>query len=60
VDAIYGEHDALYSGGMLDELEKLLPAAPRFGRLVRIPQAGHWVQFEAADAFQAALLQLLD
>jgi pimeloyl-ACP methyl ester carboxylesterase len=59
VDAIYGEHDALYQGGMLDELEKLLPQAPHFGRLLRIPQAGHWVQFEAAAAFDEALLQLL-
>ena len=59
VDAIYGEHDALYSGGMLDRVEELLPNAPRFGRFVRIPQAGHWVQFEAAGAFDAALLQLL-
>jgi 2-hydroxy-6-oxonona-2,4-dienedioate hydrolase len=59
VDAIYGEQDALYSGGLLDELEVLLRGAPRFGRIVRIPQAGHWVQFEAAAAFDAALLQLL-
>ncbi|MEJ8838229.1 alpha/beta fold hydrolase [Ramlibacter sp. AN1133] len=59
LDAIYGEHDALYSGGMLEELERLLRAAPQFGRLVRIPQAGHWVQFEAAAAFDEALLQLL-
>ncbi|MBL0393705.1 alpha/beta hydrolase [Ramlibacter monticola] len=60
VDAIYGEHDALYSGGMLAELERLLAAAPRFGRLVLIPEAGHWVQFEAPAAFHAALHQLLD
>ena len=60
LDAIYGEHDALYSGGMLDAVEKLLPAAPGFGRMLRIPEAGHWVQFEAADAFHAGLLQLLD
>jgi 2-hydroxy-6-oxonona-2,4-dienedioate hydrolase len=59
VDAIYGEHDALYSGGMLDELEVLLRRAPHFGRLARIPQAGHWVQFESPAAFHAALQQLL-
>ena len=59
VDAIYGEHDALYSAGMLDELEVLLRRAPHFGRLVRIPAAGHWVQFEAAASFHAALHQLL-
>lgn len=59
VDAIYGEHDALYSGGMLDQVEVLLRQAPHFGRLLRIPGAGHWVQFEAAAAFHAALLELL-
>jgi 2-hydroxy-6-oxonona-2,4-dienedioate hydrolase len=60
VDAIYGEEDALYSGGMLDALEPLLRSAPQFGRLVRIPGAGHWVQFEAAAAFHEALLQVLE
>jgi 2-hydroxy-6-oxonona-2,4-dienedioate hydrolase len=59
VDAIYGEHDALYSGGMLDALEPLLRRAPQFGRLVRIPAAGHWVQFESPESFDDALLQLL-
>ena len=59
VDAIYGEHDALYSDGLLDQVEVLLRTAPKFGRLLRIPQAGHWVQFEAAAAFHAALLELL-
>jgi 2-hydroxy-6-oxonona-2,4-dienedioate hydrolase len=59
VDAIYGEHDALYSGDMLDQLESLLRGAPQFGRLIRIPEAGHWVQFEAAAAFHEALHQLL-
>ena len=32
---------------------------PAFGELVFIPDAGHWVQYEAADAFNAALLRLL-
>ena len=59
VDAIYGEQDALYGEGLLDELEALLRRAPRFGRMLRIAGAGHWVQFEAAAAFDAALLQLL-
>jgi pimeloyl-ACP methyl ester carboxylesterase len=59
LDAIYGEHDALYSGGLLDQAEELFRGAPRFGRFVRIPDAGHWVQFEAAEAFDRALLQLL-
>jgi pimeloyl-ACP methyl ester carboxylesterase len=59
LDAIYGEHDALYSGGLLDQAQELFRGAPRFGRFVRIPDAGHWVQFEAAEAFDRALLQLL-
>jgi pimeloyl-ACP methyl ester carboxylesterase len=44
---------------MLDALEVLLRRAPHFGRLIRIPAAGHWVQFEAAAPFHAALHQLL-
>lgn len=59
LDAIYGEEDALYQG-KLDALEGLLRAAPAFGSLVRIPGAGHWVQYEAAGAFHAALLGLLE
>jgi 2-hydroxy-6-oxonona-2,4-dienedioate hydrolase len=58
VDAIYGEQDALYRG-RLDELEAVLRTAPAFGRLLLLPGAGHWVQYEAADAFHQALLGLL-
>lgn len=36
-----------------------LPLAPGFGRLVQIPRAGHWVQYEAAEAFNAALSSML-
>jgi 2-hydroxy-6-oxonona-2,4-dienedioate hydrolase len=59
VDAIYGEQDALYGGGLLDEVARLLRGAPHFGRFVAIADAGHWVQFEAAAAFDAELLELL-
>jgi pimeloyl-ACP methyl ester carboxylesterase len=59
VDAIYGEHDALYTDDLLHALERLLRQAPRFGRFVRIPDAGHWVQFEAPAAFDRALQELL-
>ena len=58
IDAIYGEQDALYRG-RLDELEAVLRTAPAFGRLVLLPGAGHWVQYEAAQAFDQALLELL-
>jgi 2-hydroxy-6-oxonona-2,4-dienedioate hydrolase len=58
VDAIYGEHDALYVD-KLDELESRLRQGPTFGELVFLPGAGHWVQYEAADAFHRGLLGLL-
>jgi pimeloyl-ACP methyl ester carboxylesterase len=56
--AIYGEKDALYTGQM-DEVEALLRQAPAFGRMVRVPHAGHWVQHEDPIHFNAALLRLL-
>jgi pimeloyl-ACP methyl ester carboxylesterase len=58
VDAIYGEHDALYRQTM-DDLATRFEALPRFGRFVRIEDAGHWVQYERAEAFNAALAELL-
>ncbi|TFY98835.1 alpha/beta fold hydrolase [Ramlibacter rhizophilus] len=58
VDAILGEQDALYAG-QLEAVEALLRQAPSFGRMLRIPQAGHWVQYEAPERFDAALLGLL-
>ncbi|MDR0275671.1 MAG: alpha/beta fold hydrolase [Burkholderiaceae bacterium] len=59
VHAIYGEHDVLYRGH-LDPLARAFTAAPDFRGLTRIPDAGHWVQFEAPDAFDAALLLALE
>jgi pimeloyl-ACP methyl ester carboxylesterase len=58
VDAIYGDKDALYLD-KLPELEARLREGPTFGELVFVPQAGHWVQYEAAGAFNRALLRLL-
>lgn len=58
VDAIYGREDALYQG-KLEQLSDLLRSCPRFGQLVLLPDAGHWVQYEAALAFNGALLRLL-
>lgn len=58
VFAIYGAHDALYRGGWLDPLEAAFAAnAPDFRGMARIAGAGHWVQFEAPDAFFFALMQ---
>ena len=59
VHAIYGAHDALYRGWM-DALENAFVAsAPDFRGMARIPDAGHWVQFEAPAAFMAALTAAL-
>jgi pimeloyl-ACP methyl ester carboxylesterase len=59
VHAIYGRHDAVY----LDYMEPLATAyaaaAPDFRGMTLIEEAGHWVQFEQARAFNAALLAAL-
>jgi 2-hydroxy-6-oxonona-2,4-dienedioate hydrolase len=59
VDAIYGREDALYRGRM-QALEPALRQAGGFGSLSLIESAGHWVQFERADAFNEALLSMLN
>lgn len=58
VYGIWGERDVLY----LDRTEVIAPAlaaAPDFRHLTLVPGAGHWVQFEAAQAFNEALLRAL-
>ncbi|WP_254774872.1 alpha/beta fold hydrolase [Polaromonas sp. YR568] len=59
VHAIYGCEDALYRG-KLDLLQAALQKAPDFRGLALIENAGHWVQFERAGAFDAALIAALD
>ena len=59
VDAIYGSEDALYRG-RVQALEPALRQAAGFGSLSLIEAAGHWVQFERADAFNEALLSVLN
>lgn len=59
VDAIYGSEDALYRGRM-QLLEPVLQQAEGFGSLGLIEAAGHWVQFERVDAFNEALLAVLN
>jgi pimeloyl-ACP methyl ester carboxylesterase len=44
----------------LAALETALLQAPHFKAFTLIEDAGHWVQFERADAFNAALLAVLD
>jgi pimeloyl-ACP methyl ester carboxylesterase len=57
--AIYGREDALFRG-QLAALETALRQAPHFKAFTLIEGAGHWVQFERADAFNKALLAALD
>lgn len=59
VYAIYGSEDALYHGKMA-ALEASLRQAQTFKALTLIEAAGHWVQFERADAFNEALLTALN
>jgi pimeloyl-ACP methyl ester carboxylesterase len=58
VSAIYGSHDVLYRDRM-PELRALFESLPTAQRFVEIEGAGHWVQYERADAFNAALLSQL-
>lgn len=58
VHAIYGSEDALYRG-KLDALAAAVRQARNFRTLTLIDAAGHWVQFERADAFNQALLAAL-
>ena len=59
VDAIYGGEDALYRGRMA-LLEPALRKARNFGGLHLIEAAGHWIQFEQPEAFNCALVAVLD
>jgi pimeloyl-ACP methyl ester carboxylesterase len=59
VHAIYGAHDALYRQYVHQLQAAYAAAAPRFAGLRLIEGAGHWVQFEAPEAFDAALLATL-
>jgi len=58
VHAVYGREDALYRG-KLELLQAALEKAADFRGLALIEDAGHWVQFERADAFDKALLAAL-
>ena len=59
VHAIYGRHDVLYRD-FIHQLEGAYAAAARdFRGMALIDGAGHWVQFEQPQAFDAALLVAL-
>jgi pimeloyl-ACP methyl ester carboxylesterase len=56
--AVYGAEDVLFRG-RLEALAEALSDAADFRGLSIVPQAGHWVQYEQAAAFDAALAQAL-
>ena len=58
VHGIWGAQDVLYRH-RLPLVRTALARAPGFASLAIVPGAGHWVQFEAAEAFNAALSQAL-
>ena len=59
VSAIYGEHDALYRGRLPELQAAMQGCSPHWGQWHTVPGAGHWVQYEAADVFNAHLLTVL-
>lgn len=60
VHVIYGWEDALYQGRQ-DILEaKFRESSPSLQSFEFVPDAGHWVQYERPDAFNAVLLKTLN
>ncbi|MDN5844422.1 MAG: alpha/beta hydrolase, partial [Alcaligenaceae bacterium] len=55
---IWGGDDALHRNDMAP-IQASLSKAPQFGELRIIPDAGHWVQFEAAGRFNQVLRTML-
>lgn len=53
---IFGEHDALYKGRWPEVAALFKTQTPNLASWQRVPEAGHWVQYERAEAFQLALL----
>ena len=59
VSAIYGEHDALYRGRLPELQAAMQSLSAQWGQWHTVPGAGHWVPYEAAGEFNAALLKTL-
>ena len=55
---LWGERD-ITAQGVLDEIRHLLKSLQAGSSFTVIRRAGHWVQYEAADEFNAALIGLL-
>jgi pimeloyl-ACP methyl ester carboxylesterase len=58
VFGIWGEQDVLYRGEQ-HLIAGALSVAPGFRTMTLVPEAGHWVQYERADAFNRALADAL-
>jgi pimeloyl-ACP methyl ester carboxylesterase len=58
LSGIWGEQDATARGG-IERRQELLRRFDPECEFVVIPNSGHWVAYEAADAFNAVLLELL-
>jgi pimeloyl-ACP methyl ester carboxylesterase len=58
VHGLWGAQDVLYRH-RLPLIGQVLSLAPGFQSLELMPDAGHWVQFEAAEHFNSALLRAL-
>ena len=55
VHGVWGEFDALYTG----KLQQVPQVLSRLDSFTVVPNAGHWVMFERADSFHAAIDPLL-
>ncbi len=58
VHGIWGKLDVLYAQ-RLPLINQVLATAPAYRGLALLPDAGHWVAWEAAEAFNTALLAAL-
>jgi pimeloyl-ACP methyl ester carboxylesterase len=58
VSGLWGADDVLYRG-RVETVRAALADAPHLHSLVFLPGAGHWVQYEQAAAFDAALAEAL-
>ena len=54
-----GAHDALYKTYIGALGDKFRTVTPQLLDFVLVPDSGHWVQYEQADAFSAALQRVL-
>jgi len=59
VHVMYGEWDALYHGCMTDVENLVKNITPQLASWQLVAGSGHWVQFEAPEAFQMALKKAL-